>query len=130
MGLQGVNYGSGEFLKANFVFGPSSVNTPFFVASRSLRVKAINVRVEAAGTDVGAVTAIIRKAASGTALTAGTALHTGTLNLKGTAATNQPLTLSATDSDLTIAPGTCIAINFTGVLTAASGCVTIIFCPL
>ena len=130
MGLQGVDYGAGEFLKANFVFGPASVNTPFFVASRSMRVKAINLRLEAAGTDVGAVTAIVRKAASGVAITAGTALHTGTANIKGAAATNQSLVLSATDGDLTIPAGTCVGINFTGVMTAASGCVTLVFCPL
>jgi hypothetical protein len=74
-----------------------------------------------AGTDAGAVTAVIRKVASAAAITAGTALHTGTINLKGTADTDQALVLSTTESDLILAAGDCLAIDFTGVLTLATG---------
>ena len=75
------------------------------------------------------VTAVIKKAASGTAITSGTALHSSSYNLKGTADTIQSLTLSTTASDLQIAAGTAIGIDFTGTLTAATGVVTITLAP-
>ncbi len=107
----------------------SSVDKVFFVATRAYRVKSIIARVEAAGTDAGAVTAAVKKAPSGTAIASGTALHSGTINLKGTAATNQTLTLSTTSSDLDIDAGDAIGIDFTGVLTAATGAVTVALAP-
>lgn len=130
MGLQGTDLDDGAFLNKTLVYTATSVDIPFFVASRSYRVKAINWRVEVAGTDGSAVTAVVKKAASGTAITAGTALHSGTANLKGTAATNQALTLSTTDADLIIPAGTCIGVDFTGTLTSATGCVTVALCAL
>lgn len=103
----------------------TSVDKVSFTATRPYRVKAITSRVEVAGTDAGAVTAIIKKAPSATAITAGTPLHSGTINLKGAAATNQALTLSVTDADLNIATGDSIGIDFTGVLTTAAGVATV-----
>lgn len=128
-GLVGQDGGSGEFINKTLVYNSSSVDTPFFVASRSYIVKAIIWRVEVAGTDGSAVTAVVKKAASGTAITSGTALHSSTANLKGTAATNQTLTLSTTATDLQIPAGTCIGVDFTGTLTTATGCVTVVLCP-
>ena len=130
MGLQGVDFGSGAFVSTSFAYSATSVDAPFFIAPRSLRVKSITLRVEVAGTDAGAVSAIVRKAASGTAIAAGVALHSGSADLKGTAATNQVLALSATDADQTIPAGTCVGIDVTGVLTTAAGVVTVTFCPL
>lgn len=130
LGLQGTDYGNGEFVIESFDYTAASVDAVFFVAPRAMRIKSITWRVEAAGTDAGAVTAVVKKAASATAITAGTALHSGTANLKGAAATNQALTLSATDGDLTIPAGTAIGVDFTGVLTVASGVVTIAMCPV
>lgn len=114
---------------ASMFYGPSSVDVPFFVAGRAFRVVSIIGRVEVAGTDGGAVTAVVKKSASGTAITSGTALHQSTFNLKGTAATNQTLTLSATSSDDDIASGTCIGVDFTGTLTSATGCLTVTLAP-
>ena len=108
----------------------ASVDKVIFVATRKYRVGSITARVTVAGTDAGAVTAQVRKVPSGTALTGGTVLHTGTVNLKGTANTNQVLTLSATAADLEIASGDCIAIDFTGVLTGATGGVTVNLIPV
>lgn len=105
------------------------VDTSFFVADRAYVVKGIRGVVDVVGSDAGAVTAQIRKVASGTALASGTLLHTGTFNLKGTAATNQTLTLSTTASDLTIPAGTRIALDVTGVTTAAVGCITVTLAP-
>lgn len=115
---------------AHFAYNPSSVDTPFFVAAgRAFRVVGIIGRVEVAGTDGGTVTAVVKKAASATAITSGTALHSSTYNLKGSAATNQTLTLSATSSDLDIASGTCIGVDFTGTLTSATGTITVLLAP-
>lgn len=129
MGLQGTDGDDGGFIPVNIEYTASSVDKVSFVASRRYIVKAIIGRVEAAGTDGGAVTAVIKKTASGTAIASGTALHSGTFNLKGTAATNQTLTLSTTASDLDIAAGTAIGIDFTGTLTSATGVVTVILAP-
>ena len=108
-----------------------AVDSMFFVAAgiQTYRVTGIIARVEVAGTDAGAVTAVVKKAASGTAITAGTALHTGTINLKGTVATNQALTLEAA-ANLLIAAGDTIGFDFTGVSTAAVGCLTVMLEPM
>lgn len=127
--IVGQNGESLGFVNVNVTYNASSVDQVNFVATRAYRVKAITGRPTVAGTDVGAVTAVIKKAASGTAITAGTALHSGTYNLKGTADTIQSLTLSTTDSDLLIPAGTCIGIDFTGTLTSATGVVTLALAP-
>lgn len=113
-----------------FEYLATSVDKVVFTAPRGYRVKSIVGRVEVAGNDAGAVTAVIKKAASGTAIASGTALHSGTFNLKGTAATNQTLTLSATSSDLDIPAGTSIGVDFTGVLTLATGVFTVALAPV
>jgi len=110
----------------SYYWDPNSADdTMWICVSRGWRVVGITACIEVAGTDAGAVTAAVKKAASGTDIAAGTALHTGTIDLKGTVNTNQALTLSATSSDLDIAVGTRIGIDFTGTLTAARGCVTV-----
>jgi hypothetical protein len=114
----GVVQGQSEWLA-------TSVDKRFFVATRPLRVKSIHATVTVAGTDAGAVTAVIRKVPSGTAITSGTALHSGSINLKGTADTDQTLTLSTTLTDLDLATGDALAIDFTGTLTAATGAVSV-----
>lgn len=128
-GLQGSDRGDGEFIPINIEYNASSVDKVCWVATRAYVVKAIRGRPTVAGTDAGAVTAVIKKAASGTAITAGTALHASTFNLKGTADTVQTLTLSTTASDLEIPAGTAIGIDFTGVLTTATGVVTVMLAP-
>lgn len=121
--------GHGGAHHASTEYTASSIDKTFFVATRKCRVKAITGRVTAAGTDVGAVTAIVRKVPSGTAIGSGTALHSGTYNLKGTADTNQSLTLSTTSSDLDLAAGDALAVDFTGVLTAATGVFSVAYSP-
>lgn len=103
----------------------ASVDKRFFTATRKMRVKGIRATVTVAGTDAGAVTAQIRKVPSGTVITGGTVLHSGTINLKGTADTVQSLTLSTTPTDLDLEAGDSLAIDFTGVLTAATGVVSV-----
>lgn len=129
MGLQGSDRDDGGFIAITFDYDAASVDRAFFVAQRAYVVKGIIGRPQVAGTDAGAVTAIVKKAASATAITSGTALHSSTYNLKGTAATNQALTLSTTASDLEIPSGTSIGIDFTGTLTAAVGVISVLLAP-
>ncbi len=129
MGIQGTDLDAGAFVPLVIEWNASSVDKCALIATRKFRVKAIIARVEVVGTDAGAVTAAVKKAASGTDIAAGTALHSGTINLKGTVDTNQTLTLSTTDADLEIPSGTAVGIDFTGVLTAAIGSVTVHLAP-
>lgn len=97
----------------------------FFTADRGYRVTGIRWRVDIAGTDLSAVSAVIRKVASGAAVSAGTALHTGSLDLKSSANGAGSLTLSSTASDLVLAAGDSLAVDLSGLATAAQGCVTV-----
>lgn len=128
-GLQGTDLDEGGFEIVNMIYDATSVDRCYMVASRAYVVKAVIGRPTVIGSDGSAVTAVVKKAASGTAITAGTAVHSSTYNLKGTANTNQVLTLSTTGSDLVIPAGTGIGIDFTGVLTAAVGVITVILAP-
>lgn len=128
-GIQGSDLDLGGFVLVNIEYNASSVDKVSFVATRKYVVHGITGRPTVAGTDGSAVTAVIKKAASATAITSGTALHSSTYNLKGTADTIQALTLSTTASDLEIPAGTCIGIDFTGTLTSATGVVTVCLAP-
>lgn len=125
LGLQGVDLGEGGFVNATAEYNAASVDKVFFVADRAYAVKGIRGRVTVAGSDGSAVTATVRKVPSGTAIGSGTALHSSTFNLKGTADTNQSLTLSTTSGVLDIAAGDSLAVDFTGTLTAATGAISV-----
>lgn len=129
VGIQGSDLDDGAFLSINIEYNASAVDKVAFVATRRYIVKAITGRPTVAGTDGSAVTAVIKKAASATAITSGTALHSSTYNLKGTADTIQALTLSTTAADLEIPAGTAIGIDFTGTLTSATGVVSVVLAP-
>lgn len=128
-GMQGQGGGDGEFITLEFPYSATSVDQTIFTASRPYIVKSVIVRPDVAGTDAGAVTAAIKIAPSGTAIASGTAVHSSTANLKGTIATNQVLTLSTTATDLLLPALSSIGVDFTGVMTAAVGCVSVTMCP-
>ena len=129
IGIQGSDLDDGAFLSINIEYNASSVDKVAFVATRRYIVKAITGRPTVAGTDGGAVTAVIKKAASATAITSGTALHSSTYNLKGTADTIQALTLSTTASDLLLAVGDALSYDLTGTATSAVGSITVHLAP-
>lgn len=129
MGLQGEDRDSGGFISINIEYNASAIDKVCFVATRKYVVQAISGAPTVAGSDGSAVTAVIAKASGTTAITAGTALHTGTYNLKGTANTVQSLTMSTTSGVTSIAAGDRIGIDFTGTLTAAVGVVTVVLAP-
>ncbi len=127
--IRGTQSFDGGVVAASVEYVAASVDKTFFVAPRGYRVVGITGRVTVAGTDGSAVTAEVNKVASGTAITSGTTLHTGTYNLKGTANTNQALTLSSTSADLDLAEGEALAVDFTGTLTNATGVITVFLAP-
>jgi len=128
MGIEGSSGGDGGFLPITLNYTATTVDCTLFTADRPYVVKAIRGRVDVAGTG-GACTAVVRKVPSGTALIAGTALHTGTYNLVGTAATQQALTLSTTPSDLLMAAGDSICFDMSGTPTSAVGAISVTLNP-
>lgn len=127
-GLQSTSGSTPAFIPVNIPYNASSIDSVHFVASRPYRVLAISGRPEVAGTDGSAVTATIKKAAGTVAIASGTALHTGTYDLKGTAATVQSLTM-ASNGTANIDAGDVIGIDFTGTLTSATGILTVLLAP-
>jgi hypothetical protein len=109
-GLQGTDLDDGGFVVVTMNWSAITNTSGAFltvsgpVLNRRMIVKAITYVNDTTASN--AVTATIKKAASGTALGSGTTLHSGTANLQATAATNTSLTLSTTASDLDCAAGT------------------------
>lgn len=110
-------------------YNASSVDKTFGLALRQMRVIGATLRVTAAGTDGSAVSATLRKVASGTAIGSGQNLLSASFDLKGTANTNQAGSLTATSADLLLASGDSLAIDFTGTLTSATGVVSVLWVP-
>lgn len=106
-----------------------AVDNRFFVANRNLRVTGISYAVDVAGNDAGAVTGVIRKVASGAAVSAGTALHSSSINLKSTANTVGALTLSTTATDLELSATDALGFDLTGTPAVGVGVVTVYFVP-
>jgi len=128
-GLSGPGGGDGQFVVLRHGYIATSVDGTMFTAQRRYIVKSVTLRPDTAGTDGSAVTVAVKIAPSGTAIASGTAVHSGTGDLKGTINTNQVLTLSTTASDLILDAGASIGVDFTGVLTAAVGSVSVELCP-
>lgn len=116
------------FIAASVNYNVPAADTSFFQADRAYIVRGIRGTPDVAGTG-GACTAVVRKVPSATAITSGTALHSGTYNLVGTVNTSQTLTLSTTASDLLLAAGDRLAIDYTGTATSAIGSVTVNLSP-
>ncbi|MBV4459179.1 hypothetical protein KVG96_14560 [Pseudomonas sp. COR58] len=128
LGIEGAANGDGGFIPVTLNYLATTVDCTIFTADRPYTVKAIRGRVDVAGTG-GACTAVIRKVPSGTAITSGTALHSGSYNLVGTANAQQALTLSTTASDLLMAAGDSLCYDLTGTATSAVGNLTVTLNP-
>lgn len=109
------------------IYPQIDADTPVFIARRPYRVKGIVGRPSAV--NGAALTATVRKAASGTAISAGTALHSGSVDLNTGASVHQEMTLSTTPGVLNIATGDAIGIDYSDVNTAAFGSITILLAP-
>ena len=106
------------------------VTQKFFIAPRKLQVVGIRGVTRVAGNDGSAVTFAVYKSASGIAVGSGALLHSGTFDLKGTADTNQPLTLTGNQDSLILAPGDSLGVVLTGTATLAVGEVQVTVEPL
>ena len=124
-GLQGTDGDDGAFLTFTIPYTAITHTTGAFltasthIVNRRMVVKAISGVVDTAATN--AVTASLFKAPSATAIGSGVALHTGSFNLQGTAATNQALTLSTVSGALDVAAGSRIGFVISGAPGAAGG---------
>lgn len=100
-------------IPASWLAGANPNGATIFVANRALTITGITGVVEIA--NGAAATVSVVKAASGTALSAGTVVHSGSFDANGTAGANQPLTLTTT----TMAAGDRLGIISTGTFTAS-----------
>jgi hypothetical protein len=123
-GLVGQSDTIGAFFEDSTPINASTVSSTLFTAQRALKIASIVYRPDVAGTDAGAVTFVVNKCPSATAPGSGTIVHSGTGNLKGTAATNQSLTMLTT-SAIFMAAGDSLCIVPTGVMTSVVGMLTV-----
>lgn len=93
----------------------------YFIADTAYELVSVKERHSTAGADAGAVTAMVTKVPSGTAVGAGTSMLSATINLKAAADTNQTGALSATVANIRLAAGDGVAIALTGVPTSLAG---------
>lgn len=95
--------------------------TPFFIADRPYLLLKVTERHETAGSDAGAVTAMLKKVPSGTAPGSGTDMLTAGMSLKTTANTNQSGTVSKDITAIRMVAGDSLAFILTGTPTALVG---------
>lgn len=92
-----------------------------WIADRAYEIVSVTERHLVAGTDGGAVTAMVKKVPSATAPSAGTDTLSAGLNLKATANTNQAGTLHGTQANYQLASGDGLALVKTGTVTTVDG---------
>ena len=122
-GVNWVDFSTGP-LASYLQSGQTFASQAFFVAPQACVVNAISEVHAVAGSDGGAVTAVVTKDTGTQAPGAGTSLHaSGSFNLKGTANTVQTAVLSGTLATLTLAAGDRLSVKLTGTPTALAGTV-------
>jgi Collagen triple helix repeat (20 copies) len=94
-------------------------NTTVFVANRAMTIEAVIGVAEVANGAAATVTVV--KASSGTLASAGTPIHSGSVNANGTAGINQKLTLTITAMNA----GDRLVLQTTGTWTNAVGNITV-----
>ena len=111
----------------NYGINAEAVDTNIFIAGTSYEVVKVQAVPTVAGTDVGAVTADVMKCTGTQAPSAGATVCASAdgINLKGTINTVQDKSLAATVANRKLAAGDRLAVNFTGVLTAAVGLIQV-----
>lgn len=94
----------------------------FYRAPFPIEVISVSERHATAGTDAGAVTFVVAKGASGTAVASATAIQTSTFNLKGTADTEQTVVPDA-GAPRQLSAGDWLGVKLTGTPTSLAGVV-------
>jgi hypothetical protein len=108
-----------SILSSTWLAGANPSGSTIFVAPRALTITSLVGVVDTA--NGAAATVSVRRAASGTALSAGTVIHSGSFNANGTANTNQTLTLTTT----TMASGDRLGLTSTGTFTNSVASITV-----
>lgn len=128
MGIRGRDEDEGAFIPVVYEFHTGAdADKTICTLTRSMRVRAISGRPDVL--NGAALTATVRKVPSATAVSAGTALHSGTFNANSGANTVQNLTLSTTEGVLDLAAGDSIGVDLSAANTAAEGNITVWLSP-
>jgi hypothetical protein len=106
-------------LSSSWLAGANPNNSTIFIAPRALTITSLVGVLDVA--NGAAATVSVVKAASGTALSAGTVIHSGSFNANGTTNTNLTLALTTT----TMASGDRLGITTTGTFTNAVASITV-----
>lgn len=114
-------------MDASFVAGIDPGQVPVYISNAAGTITAIRARLETASGVAATLQPV--KAASGTAISAGTNLTTNTFNANGTPATNQTMTLHGTPANLVLAAGDCLGFISSGTFTASVGGLTFFITP-
>lgn len=126
----GVGNSTSEAKTIQYNYTSALVTQAIWVAPWPCIVTHINGRPRVAGSDGSAVTLSFYKVPDKTAVASGTLLHSGTYDMKGTADTNQFLTLVSNADSLTLKKGDAIGYALTGTATNAVGTVTVTVEPI
>jgi len=110
-----------QYLVATHYIASSVADVQFFTAPVKCEVVAVREIHVTAGSDGGAVTGTIRRCQGTEAATAGDDLLSATINLKGTALTEQTPALTATTANLTLETGNRLSLDVTGTTTDLAG---------
>ena len=108
----------------------STVTQAYFIATAPVVLTNLGGRPRVVGSDGSAVTLTFYKCKSGVAAASGTLLHAGSYDCKGTADTNQVLTLVANQDSLTFNTGDSLNVVLTGTPTSMVGMIQATFEPL
>jgi len=110
-----------QYLVASFYIAGTVADVQFWTAPTKCEVVAVREVHAVAGDDSGAVTGTIRRCQGTEAATAGDNLLSATINLKGTALTEQTPALTATTADLVLEAGNRLSLDVTGTTTTLAG---------
>jgi hypothetical protein len=110
-----------QYLVASFYIAGTVADVQFWTAPAKCEVVAVREVHAVAGDDAGTVTGTIRRCQGTEAATAGDNLLSATINLKGTALTEQTPALTATTADLTLEAGNRLSLDVTGTTTTLAG---------
>ena len=110
-----------QYLVATHYIASSVADVQFWTAPVKCEVVAVREVHAVAGNDGGDVTATIRRCQGTEAATAGDDLLSATINLKGTALTEQTPALTATTANLTLEAGNRLSLDVTGTTTTLAG---------
>jgi hypothetical protein len=118
-GINSVAASAVSIIPVSWLAGANPNGVTMFIASRALTITSLVGVVETANGAAATVSVVM--AASGTALSAGTVIHSGSFDANANAATNLPLTLTTT----ALPSGSRLGLVSTGTFTASVGSISV-----